>query len=65
MDGPRDSHIEWSKSDREREILYDIPYMQNIREMKQMNWLTKQKQTRQIRETSYSYSGKGKDDGKG
>ena len=24
MDGPRDSHTEWSKSDTERQISYDI-----------------------------------------
>ena len=27
MDGPRDCHTEWRKSDREGEIFYDIPYM--------------------------------------
>ena len=31
MDGPRDCHTEWSKSDREGEILYDIPYMWNLK----------------------------------
>ena len=31
MDGPRDHHTEWSKSDREGEIAYDIPYMQNLK----------------------------------
>ena len=30
MDGPRDCHTERSKSDREGEILYDIPYMYNL-----------------------------------
>ena len=39
MDGPRDCHTEWSKSEREREILYDIPYMWNLKEMIQMNFL--------------------------
>ena len=29
--GPRDCHTEWSKSDRERPILYDIAYMQNLK----------------------------------
>ena len=24
-------HAEWNKSDREREISYDIPYMQNLK----------------------------------
>ena len=28
---PRDCHTEWSKSDREREISYDIAYMQNLK----------------------------------
>ena len=30
MDGPRDGHIEWSKSDRE-EISYDILYIWNMK----------------------------------
>ena len=43
MDGPRDYHTEWSNSGREREILYDITYMQY--QKIQMNLRTKQKQT--------------------
>ena len=31
MVGPGDYHTEWSKSDREREILYDMPYMWNLK----------------------------------
>ena len=31
MDGPRDCHTDWSKSDREGEILYGIPYMWNLK----------------------------------
>ena len=27
LDGPRDCHTEWSKSDSERQISYDITYM--------------------------------------
>ena len=30
-DGPRDCHTEWSKSDRERQILHDITYMWNLK----------------------------------
>ena len=30
MDGPRDCHTEWSKSDRERQISSDIAYMWNL-----------------------------------
>jgi len=31
MDGPRDCHTEWSKSDRERLILYGITYMWKLK----------------------------------
>ena len=31
MDGHRQCHAEWNKSDREEEILYGIPYMQNLK----------------------------------
>ena len=31
MDGPRDCHTEWSNSDRERQISYDIAYMWNLK----------------------------------
>ena len=31
MDGSKDCHSEWSKSDREAETAYDIPYKQNIK----------------------------------
>ena len=30
MDGPGDYHTKWSKSDRERQISYDIAYMRNL-----------------------------------
>ena len=31
MDATRDSHIEWSKSERERQIPYDIIYIWNLK----------------------------------
>ena len=31
MDGFRDHHTEWSKSDRKGEISYDKPYVQNLK----------------------------------
>ena len=30
MDGPRDDDTKWSKSERERQIPYDISYMWNL-----------------------------------
>ena len=37
MDGPRDCHTEWSKSDRERQIPYDIAYMWNLKKKNGIN----------------------------
>ena len=31
MDGPGDYHTKWSKSDRERQIPYDVAYMWNLK----------------------------------
>ena len=31
MDGPRDYHTKWSKSERERQIPYNITYMWNLK----------------------------------
>ena len=31
MDRPRDYQTKWSKSERERQILYDITYMWNLK----------------------------------
>ena len=31
MDGLREYYAQWNKSDRERQMLYDIPYMWNIK----------------------------------
>ena len=31
MNGPGDYHIKWSKSERERQIPYDISYMWNLK----------------------------------
>ena len=44
MDGPRNYHTEWSKSDREGEISHGIPYMWKLKR-NDTNELTKQKET--------------------
>ena len=43
MDGPRDCHTEWSKSDRERQISY-IAYMWNLK--KWYKWIYLQNRNR-------------------
>ena len=42
MDGPRDHHTKWSKSDRERQIPYHL-YVES-KKLIQMNLFAKQKQ---------------------
>ena len=39
MDEPRDDHTKWSKSDRERQISYDIAYMWSLKKKKSINEL--------------------------
>ena len=47
MDGPREHHTKWSKSDRERQILYIITYMWNLK-YKQTNEYNKTETDSQI-----------------
>ena len=39
MDRPRDSHTEWSMSDRERQISYDITYRANLKKWYKWTYL--------------------------
>ena len=49
MDGPRDYHTQWSKSDRERQIPYVITYVWNLGyDTNEPVYKTKQKQTRDL-----------------
>ena len=41
MDGPRYYYTKWSKLDKERQVSYDITYMQNLKKVIQMNLFTK------------------------
>ena len=60
MDGPREYHTKWSKSERERQILYDITYMQNLKYDRN----EKQKQIHRHRKQIYGYQrGKGLGEG--
>ena len=49
MDGPGERHTERSKSDREGEVSFDIPYMWNLKR-NDTNELTKQKETHRLLE---------------
>ena len=55
MDGPRDCHTEWNKSDK-GEISYGIPYMWNIKG-NYTNELTKEKETHRLRKETYGCGG--------
>ena len=45
MDRPRDYHTKWSKPDRERQILYDITYMWNLKKKNDTNELIYKRET--------------------
>ena len=53
MDETRDCHTEWRKSEREKQISYNITYMWNQKKMIQMNLFTKQKYRHRGREQTY------------
>ena len=40
MDGPGDYHTKWRKSERERQISYDIVYMQNLKKKNEFSYKT-------------------------
>ena len=62
MNGPRDYHTKWSKSDRERQISYDIIYMWDLKKKDTNNLYTKQ--THRHRKQTYGYQrGKGGEGG--
>ena len=56
MDGPRDCYTELSKSDREREISYDIACMRNLKR-NDTNELIYKTETERLREQIYGYQG--------
>ena len=53
MVGPRDYHSEWSKSDREIQISYDITYRWNLIFKNDTKNLIKLKQTHRFQNQSY------------
>ena len=57
MGGPRDCHTEWSKSDREREISYDIAYMRNLKRNDTNELIYKTETDHRLRERTYGYHG--------
>ena len=48
----KDCHTEWRKSDREGGILYDIPYIWNLK-INDTNEFTKQKEIHRLWEWTY------------
>ena len=55
VDGPRDYRTKWSKSDKERQISYDMAYMWNLNKKQkiQMNLSPKQKENHRHRKQTY------------
>ena len=59
MDGLGGYYAKWNKSDRERQILYDITYMWNLKKYNKLMNITKQKQTHRYRGQTVVPSGEG------
>ena len=53
MDGPRDCHTEWSKSDGERQVLYDIAYMWNLKTWYKQSHLQNRNRVTDVKKQSY------------
>ena len=57
MDGPRDYHTKWGKSDWEKQTSYDITYMWNLK-IKWYKWIYLQnKETHRPGKQIYGYQG--------
>ena len=54
-DEPREPHTRWSKSDKARQIFYDVAYRWNQKKKIQMNLFIKQKQIHRHRGQNYGY----------
>ena len=55
VDGPRDCQTEWSKSDRERQITYDIAYMRNLKKWHKWTYLPNRNRVTDVGEKTYGY----------
>ena len=55
MDGPRDDHTKWSKSDKDNIIWYHSYVESNFKKMIQMSLFTKQKKTYRYWKQTYGY----------
>ena len=55
MDGPRDAHTERNKSDRERQISYDVAYTWNLKKWHRWTCLRNRKLSHRCRKQTYGY----------
>ena len=57
--GPRDCHTEWSKSDTERQISYDIVYMWNLKKWYKWTYLQNRNRVTNVENKLTVTKGKG------
>ena len=65
MNGPRNYHIKWSKSARERQKSYDITYMWNLKKWHKWTYLQNRNRLTDIENKLMVTKGKGEEEGKG
>ena len=55
MDEPRDCHTEWSKSEREKQIPYNITYMWNLEKWYRWTYLQSRNQDTDVENGHMAY----------
>ena len=48
MDGPRHYHTKWGKPDRERQVSYDIAYMQSLKKRHKWTYIQNRNRPKDI-----------------
>ena len=59
MDGPRDDHTKCSKSDRERQISYDVTYLWSLKKWYKWTYLQNRNRLRDIENNLMVTKGEG------
>ena len=55
MDATRDYHTKWSKSDRERQVSYDIAYIWNLKKWYEWTYLQNKNRVTDVEKQTYGY----------
>ena len=60
MDATRNYHTKWSKSDRERQVSYDIAYIRNLKKWYEWTYLQNKNSVTDVEKQTYGYQSRKK-----